>query len=254
MEFWEELWTEYRELAKSLVGVVFELVAIFFVIKFGEGLIHLLNVEPSCDPKKWIDCGHTAALLIAWVGLTVSFVVTAGVFTYRHTMRRVHDIGMAQSLQDTRTYTAAITSASDSLEPGALEGDRSRAIQRLLGIRDNYPTDRYVSLYLGRLYRANQDFEGAISAASFFIQAKEKVGKLDIDYGDLIYNRACYKALLTTKLDGEPKSMVTNGALDDLEKSIGISRDNADAAKADSDFAALRQNARYRQLTGQAAV
>ncbi len=243
MDFWEELWTEYRELAKSLVGVVVELIGIFFVIKVGGWLIHGMNVQPSCNANQWIDCAHTVALLTAWVGLTLSFVFIAAVFTYRHTVRRMQDIGQAEALRDTRAYTAAITAAASNLEPGAHDSDRTRAIQTLLGLRDKYPTDRYLSLYLGRLYKAREDYESASDAMSFFISAKGS--KTDNDFADLLFNRACYRALHATRLEGDAKAACTTVALDDLEKSIRLSRDNADAARADTDFVSLRNNERF---------
>ena len=246
-DFLSELWEEYRELVKSLVGVVIELVAIFGVIKFGGWLIHASNVKPSCTAGEWIDCAHTVALLATWVGLTLSFVVIAGVFTWRHTLRRMQDIEQAESLRDTRAYTTAIAGALTNLEPGAHDSDRTRAIQSLLALRDKYPTDRYLSLYLGRLYKAREDHESAVSAMSFFISAKGS--KEDIDYADLLFNRACYRALHATRLEGDAKTACITVALDDLERSIRLSPDNADAARADGDFAALQTNERFIALT-----
>src|SRR5688572_17262472 len=106
MDFWRELWSEYRELAKSLVGVALELVFILAVIKAGGWLIGQLHIETSCKPTEWIDCAHTLVLLVAWVMLLGSFVAVAAVFTYRHTSRRIKEIDQADQAQSSRQYIA----------------------------------------------------------------------------------------------------------------------------------------------------
>src|SRR5438128_5474316 len=156
--FFGELWEEYREIAKSLVGVVFELVVVLAVIKFGSWLVHLTNPPSpsSCtDPKaSWIDCTHTAIVLFAWAGLSASFVVVAAVFTYRHTLRRIRDVALSETVQDAKDYSSGVAVAITSLDEGAGDSDRLRAIQILLDLRSRFPLDRKISIFLGRLYKA----------------------------------------------------------------------------------------------------
>jgi len=249
MDFWRELWSEYRELAKSLVGVVLELVCILAVIKIGAWLIKWMEIKTSCEPGEWIDCLHTIVLLIAWGMLLGSFVIVAAVFTYRHTSRRFKEIDWADQAQNSREYTAAITGALAALEPSANDSDRIRAMQSLLNIRETYPTDRKAALFLGRLYKTRQDYEGAISAVSFFIAAKEKRGERDVDCADLLYNRACYRVLAAQRdLAGEARARAIETALHDLERAIQLSSDNAEAARADADFASIVADARFARL------
>jgi tetratricopeptide (TPR) repeat protein len=249
MSFWRELWSEYRELAKCLVGTIFELFAILALIKVGGWLITWLNISPACSRGEWIECAHTVVLIVAWVGLLGSFIVVAAKFAYIHTVKRVKDMQLAIDLKGIKDYSSAIVAAVTSLEPEALDSDRVRAIEMLLEVRKTSPLDRKVNLFLGRLHRRRKDYDAAIEAMTFFIREKSQAGQTaDKDYADLLYNRACYSCLRAAALGADDAGKRIENALADLAASIAISPENAADAQDDPDFILIKTDQRFVDL------
>ena len=125
-----------------------------------------------------------------------------------------------KEVADIVEYGRAVPRASASLAL-ALEGrypwDAKLAVQRLLHLRKRWPTDRYLNLDLGRLYKALSNLETnverkksylqeAIHTMSVFIRNKIRAGETtDTDIGDAYYNRSCYNSLLWKVAAAEEK-------------------------------------------------
>jgi hypothetical protein len=252
--FLTELWQEYRELTKSLVGTVAELIVLFVILKLGQGFIHFLNIEPSCSRADLIECAHTIVLISAWVGLLGSFIVVATIFAYRHTLKRIRDLHVLDEVKQVKEYGVAIVSALTSMEPTARDSDRIRAIHVLLEFRALNLTDRKITMFLGRLHKMRLDYDGAIECCSYFIDEKRRLNQIDKDYADVLYNRACYRALNSEKYykagkasDGDQQKQLTYG---DLSQSIEMSAENTADARDDPDFNSLKTEEQFQRLIG----
>lgn len=255
MKFWSELWSEYRELAKALVGTILELAGILIVVYLGHMFISFLGIKPSCNKDNLIECAHTFVLIAAWVALLGSFIVVAAIFAYRHTVKRVKDIQIMTEVQHSREYSTAIVSAFTSMESTATGLDRIRAIQKLKEIRQKNPFSREITIFLGRLNRYMGDLDAAIACLSEFLTEKQNVGQSgDKDYADVLYNRACYFALNAAKLGKTQAAEVEQmkeRAYNDLMDSVTISPENKTDVKDDPDFDSLKSEGRFQTIIQQ---
>lgn len=140
--------------------------------------------------------------------------------------------------------------APERSDPEAVED----AIKVLEEARSAHRSHRPAAMILGRLYRARND-EAAddllkgIEVLTDALAAKSAEGTgEDKDAADILYNRACYYALLFAK-DGNQANK--NSCLSDLEKSVKLLPKNAQHAKEDSDFDPVKESEKFKSLIGE---
>jgi hypothetical protein len=101
-------------------------------------------------------------------------------------------------------------------------------------------TLRIVGIYLGRLFRALDNYAGAIAALTKVFDARRVVGQEpDADDRALLYNRACYRNVLRKKVAaGDPAqaTVLHRDALSDLSQAIKNDPVNRAEAEADPDL------------------
>jgi len=98
--------------------------------------------------------------------------------------------------------------------------------------------------------------EQAIARLDEYLDAKRKLKQFDKDYADVLYNRAGHGALVLASLSGDEERMarVRMQALKDFAESVKLSPANAKEAAADSDFAALNNDAEFKRIAAEAAA
>src|SRR5207253_5042661 len=178
--FFGELWQEYRNVAKLLVGTLIELVAILLTLRGEQWLVATLGlaVPPagSCTLSNFFECLHSFVVDLLVVMLLGSFIVVSAVFIYR---RSAHQI-RSQQLEEVKEYSKGLVKESNkyneglvgaitSMEAGATDQDRIRAIEMLMRLRESYPTDRKVNILLGRLHKIRGDYAAAVEAMTWVI-------------------------------------------------------------------------------------
>ena len=88
-----------------------------------------------------------------------------------------------------------------------------------------------------------------IGGLSDFIRGKEQRGEaVEKDTTDVLYNRACYFCLKSTKVHPEQRDRYKELAYSDLERSIQISPENKIDAAVDKDFESIRNESRFENL------
>jgi len=128
--------------------------------------------------------------------------------------------------------------------------DAERAIGLLLAMRKQRGTDRYVNLYLGRLYKALERYRNASEAMTSFIQRKQQAGEGDDqDITDAYYNRACYQNLLRQKVAADEAKELRPSIEADLKRSISLDEQIKKFAFDDEDFESVKGEVWFKQLT-----
>ncbi len=136
-----------------------------------------------------------------------------------------------------------------ALSPVATESERQWGIEELTARLQNVPTHRSYVLWLGRLYRARKDYQSAINVLDDFLRRKEQKNERDKDYADVLYNKACYYAVLwEDTTDETKKGQYKKIALDSLSTSIVISPENKIDAISDPDFKKLKELEEFKQM------
>lgn len=144
---------------------------------------------------------------------------------------------MTNELHEAR-FTLHLTHA---LSPSATESERREAIEILTKRIPSDPMNRLNTILLGRLHRAQKNYQSAIDVLDNFLRRKEGKGERDKDYEDVSYNMACYYALLHAEAEDEArKEEYKNNALKSLARSFEKSDENKINARTDSDFDSLR--------------
>ncbi len=111
---------------------------------------------------------------------------------------------------------------------------------------------RGVGILLGRLHRGvpnsekPEDLRSAIAALSAFITEGIQQGRLrsgSMHHAALLYNRACYRNVLTrlNLIEKEEKATLVQFALADLSQSCEFDSSNRDEAKKDPDLLEIRE-------------
>jgi hypothetical protein len=109
----------------------------------------------------------------------------------------------------------------------------------------SHPTNRRAAITLASIYRVDEDLGCAIAVLDRFLKAKADLQELDKDYADALYNRACYK-LLVSASTGDVR--YKNQAYEDLKKSAEISPPKTVDAQSDEDLKPLWQEERFKTL------
>lgn len=119
------------------------------------------------------------------------------------------------------------------------------AIRRVSAALDKQPTNRTVGIILGRLYRWSNNYQQAIDALGRVLQARDAARiPPDKDTGALLYNRACYHALMVQREDGQDH---WSQAFADLRGAVLLDPTNVAAAKIDGDFALIMADPRFEE-------
>jgi hypothetical protein len=122
-----------------------------------------------------------------------------------------------------------------------------RAIDRLLAALGTKPTHRQAAITLARVYRYINHMEDGIAVLSKAIDARDRdKSPENPDTAALLYNRACYHALLA---DERKSVSLKDLAISDLERSTKIDNTNRKEAKGDVDFKSLHNDPRFERLT-----
>ncbi len=112
------------------------------------------------------------------------------------------------------------------------------------------PKERTATIVAGRILRKLGELNEAISLHTAFIYAKNKAGEKDLDYADVLYNRACYRCLLWSA--NQDRALQEEG-LKDLEESVRYNPQNGQAAAEDEDFKPWWPHSEFRRITPQPA-
>jgi tetratricopeptide (TPR) repeat protein len=148
--------------------------------------------------------------------------------------------GTDRLVKKVRSEASDFAGVISTLGLGGTDSEVEESIQRLrvlLSQMDSGPPtkdERTETIWIGRLYKKNNNFSEAIKWFDRFLKRKDASGERDKDYADVLYNKACYLSL--------------NGQLDDalrcLGESISLSPINKQDARGDSDFDPLRREPR----------
>jgi hypothetical protein len=109
------------------------------------------------------------------------------------------------------------------------------------------PTERAAVIVAGRILRRLDDCMEAVIVHTDFIEAKLKAREKDVDYADVLYNRACYQNLMWAREPGHDS--LKEKCLQDLEESVRYNPQNARAAKEDSDFSPIAADPTFKRIT-----
>lgn len=148
-------------------------------------------------------------------------------------------------------FVEAITQglvAADNEKLGVSE--LTEPIRKLEAVRVKVPADRKIGIVLGRLYVRREEYDQAICVLSEVLAAKKAAGTgSDADAAALLYNRACYLAVLAGKTaDPTKQTALKEKAYVDLESSVKFSPDNKKEAAVDDDFSALKSEDKFKTL------
>lgn len=168
-----------------------------------------------------------------------------------------------QSLQEERKfnmYQEAIFHGQLALTPNCVPTERFSGINSLREILQGNSKDRSATILLARIYRHEgaNELDISIETLSRFLGLKEEAKEYDKDYADVLYNRACYytvksEYIRTSAYTGEklvPVDELKRRAIEDLKRSIELSKENRIDARLDGDFEAIRQDPEFRGLVG----
>lgn len=132
------------------------------------------------------------------------------------------------------------TRAIGALISGAPDGDKKLSIVGLTPLVEKEQRNRHLVIILGRLHRALEDYPTAISVLDKFLNLKEREEEYDKDYADVLYNKACYQALLYNEAEEvAEKEEYKRTALETLARSIELSPENKGDAENDPDLTPL---------------
>jgi hypothetical protein len=143
-----------------------------------------------------------------------------------------------------------VSSAIATLGSNSTVSERSDMIMKLERAVGQDPLDRRLVILLGRLYRKHGDYIGGAGVLSDFINRKKRIGALDVDYADALYNRSCYR-VLQHNVGGADNENLIDIAIEDLADSIKILPDNVDDAISDPDFESIWDLEAFKNTTGQ---
>ncbi len=140
-------------------------------------------------------------------------------------------------------YTKAMLDAETALNTKQ-KVDIDSAIVNLKLIRNKFKRDRSLNIYLGRLLRANKEYNEAIITLRAFIEEIDnntnKFNKAhdSIDKADAYYNIACYHALKAQNTIDNPMEhdRLINEAYDAFKNSVELSNGLLLYAKNDNDL------------------
>lgn len=154
--------------------------------------------------------------------------------------KKIEEVERQSEKSDIETYKIL-----QALRPDAARSARQWAVDHLTRAVASDPKHREQTILLGRLHRFNHEYSKAIEVLTRFLEVKGD--EEDMDYADVLYNRACYKSLLWKDTAGEDTAL-RDGALDDLTKSINIFPDNKEDAKYDKDFDPIKDIDEFKRL------
>ena len=159
-----------------------------------------------------------------------------------------------------KDYSLAIASAETALTRKN-EGDIDLAINRLSDIKEQFPMDRTLHIYLGRLFKVIKDYDRSIATLRDFIEELEKehdkIGRnphYHQDKADALFNIACYYVLKAEEMPVPPHSeserkLLINDALEEIKLSCDMFPKNREFAKKDDDFKFIRDMEEFKKIT-----
>ena len=161
----------------------------------------------------------------------------------------------------TKSYSSAIAKADTALSRKEYN-DRPQAIETLESIRQQFPFDRTLHIYLGRLYRGEENYDDAIKVLRNFTtnlttceNNKLSESRKKVDLSDAHYNISCYHVLKAENLKNNigdsvefEINRIINEALEDLKISIHLWDDNRNYAAKDPDFNFIKGDQRFLDL------
>jgi hypothetical protein len=144
-------------------------------------------------------------------------------------------------------WTGAFTLLEQPSKDERYELARLDAKRQLEAMRPTFPYWRHLGILLARLYVHFGDYEGAVSVLNDVIAEREKrYLPHGMDYGALLYSRACYKNRLAEKFestDEEGAEQLRTAAWNDINSSVESDPANLREAVGDADLATLWNNA-----------
>jgi len=124
-----------------------------------------------------------------------------------------------------------------------LELARRDVLRQAEPLRVDFPHWRHLAILLARLHVHFGEEYAAIKILTETIEERDKRGlPRDMDYGALLFNRACYQNLAAKKLDNESKwraEKLRADAWQDLKRSVEIDPENIPEALQEPDFEGL---------------
>lgn len=148
-------------------------------------------------------------------------------------------------------YSSAIATSTTALERKAGYIDVPKAIEALEDIKDKFPTDRLLNIYLGRLYRKAKDYDrGIFTLRRFISETKNKE-----DQADAYFNIACYHVLKAQNMPssaenrGREIERLKNEAIEALRTAVELNPENRRAAQTDEDFNSILDDERFKEVT-----
>jgi tetratricopeptide (TPR) repeat protein len=116
-------------------------------------------------------------------------------------------------------------------------------VQRLEKLSDYFPDQRTLSIFIGRLYRVNEEYLKAIAALDKAIFARRGGGNNDEDLAVILFNKACYHTLYagSKKCDLAQREFHFTEADSALKESCKICPKHEKDISTDSDLDALRK-------------
>jgi tetratricopeptide (TPR) repeat protein len=165
-----------------------------------------------------------------------------------------------KSSHDAINYTSAIAHAETALSRVS-RNDTPQAIERLESIREGFPIDRTLHIYLARLYRKLGDYDKAILILREFISNLDKGGRVPhsryiVDRADAYFNIACYHALKAKENSSRDISVaelsrLKREALESLSSSVNDWSRNKEYARTDEDFDFIRSEEEFSIITAE---
>ena len=152
-------------------------------------------------------------------------------------------------------YSSAISFAQTALSRKT-NIDVQLSIDQLEAIISDFPTERRLNIYLGRLYRKIGDYNKGIVVLRNFIENLDKETKsphYKIDRADSYYNIACYHSLKAQKEENEGREpnevmRLKNEALECLKNAVENNPSTVESAPTDEDFSAIKNEPSFSQI------
>ena len=153
---------------------------------------------------------------------------------------------IAEEKEQTTEFSTAIGWATLALSKPQKGRDKSflsvatPAIAKLEKAHENFPHDRTVAVFLGRLYRWKDDLPNAIRVLEETVEAQKKLrGKnasASVDEAVMLYNLACYRNLECRSAAEDKKAGLRVQAVAALNQATSICPEFLDDARTDSDL------------------